>query len=200
MSTDDHAPPSAEGAAGTARPTPLSEEPIGTVDLPSVCVPPLLAGEELIARPVVGDSMTGDGICPGDVLLIARGRQPADRDIAVVHYTLPAGTRGKVVKHVRRSGNVLVLESSNPAYAPMVIEPGADPVIEGVVIGQLRKIRPAAPPAAPDEDHGPATSGLSRQPGWAPSTGPRPEPCTSRGPAHPPPLGPGYPEPEQEGS
>lgn len=56
----------------------MSEEPIGTLGLPSMCIPPLLAGEELIARPEAGDSMTGDDILPGDVLLIARGREPAD--------------------------------------------------------------------------------------------------------------------------
>ena len=178
----------------------MSEEPVGTLDLPSGCIPPLLAGEELIARPVPGDSMTGDGILPGDVLLIARGRQPADGDIAVVHYTLPAGGRGKVVKHVRRSGDVLVLESSNPTYAPMVIEPDADPVIEGLVIGQLRKIRPAAPPlAAPDEDNGPATSGFPASQAGRQAQSPA-QPCTSQGPAHPPPLSPGYPEPKDEGS
>ena len=79
----------------------MSEEPIGTFDLPSMCMPPLLAGEELIARLVVGDSMTGDGIWPGDLLLIASGRQPADGDIAVVHYTPPAGIRGQIVAIIR---------------------------------------------------------------------------------------------------
>jgi DNA polymerase V len=83
---------------------------------------------------VVGDSMNGDGIRDGDLIIVDRGQVPVDGDMAVVLLTWK-GKRGRVLKRLQEGGTVL--ESSNPHWPPMHLTPEADPQILGRVIGVL---------------------------------------------------------------
>jgi DNA polymerase V len=88
---------------------------------------------------IVGDSMTGDHIFPGDYIVVDPGQRAEDGDIAAVRI-FSRGTpgwslRGRLVKRLR--GNRTVLESSNPDYPPIVLKPGEAVMVEGVVIGVI---------------------------------------------------------------
>jgi DNA polymerase V len=87
--------------------------------------------------PVSGWSMRGDGINDGDTVLVDTSAEPNDGDIIVAHI---AG-EGQVVKRIRigQKGKI-VLESSNPDFAPRAIEDNAALRIHGVVVGRAGKI------------------------------------------------------------
>jgi hypothetical protein len=115
---------------------PVTEaDPAATAYVPAALFPEA----EICTYEVVGDSMTGDGINPGDLVVVDQTQVPRDGEIAVVHITnwRNPGTgqlvSGWVVKRLRGGGSVL--ESSNPAYPPMVLGAGHSPIIQGVVIG-----------------------------------------------------------------
>jgi repressor LexA len=63
---------------------------------------------------VKGDSMTGAGIMPGDLVVVERGREPRAGDIVVAEidgeYTL---------KYLRQKSGKLYLEAANPKYKPI---------------------------------------------------------------------------------
>jgi hypothetical protein len=114
----------------------IDEEP-GTIYIPvDVFTEPL---DTLCTWVVVGESMIGDGIHPGDAVVVDLTQVPGDGDIAAVHisnwFNAKSGqvVSGWMVKRLRDSGKVL--ESSNPAYPPMVLRPEHSPVIRGVVLG-----------------------------------------------------------------
>ena len=84
---------------------------------------PIDFNDLLIANPaatfavrVAGDSMSGDGILPGDIAVVDRSVQAAnDRVILALvdgEFTL---------KRYRRRGGRVWLEASNPAYKPIPI-------------------------------------------------------------------------------
>ena len=84
---------------------------------------PLDFNELLIANPaatfavrVAGDSMSGDGILPGDIAVVDRSVQAAnDRVILALldgEFTL---------KRYKRRGGRVWLEASNPAYKPIPV-------------------------------------------------------------------------------
>ena len=100
------------GAIQAGFPTPSEEELRDLVSL----------DEYLVTKPeasfllrVSGDSMTGEGIMPGDLVIVERGREPRAGDVVVAQvdgeWTMKYFTRTK-------SGAV-VLESANPKYPPI---------------------------------------------------------------------------------
>ena len=83
---------------------------------------------------VQGDSMIDDGILDGD--LVGVKRTPEARD----GQTVVARLDGELtIKRLARSADALRLLPRNPAYAPIVVEPGQDFAVEGVFCGLVRR-------------------------------------------------------------
>lgn len=72
--------------------------------------------DEVIAFRAAGDSMEGDEIHEGDICLVHLQEEVPDGAIAVVVIDGEEGT----MKHVHTNNGVIVLQASNPAYAPRV--------------------------------------------------------------------------------
>ena len=81
---------------------------------------------------VSGDSMTDAGLLPGDLVLVQRGLQPKDGDIVIARID-----HGSTLKYFRKRGRKVYLEPANKKYKPFY--PTQELVIEGVVIGSVRK-------------------------------------------------------------
>ncbi len=97
--------------------------------------------EYLINRPdasfllqVKGDSMDGEGIREGDLVIVEKGREPLNGDVVL------AEVDGEwTMKYFRKAGRGVVLESANPKYPP--IRPKAELNLGGVVVAVIRKYR-----------------------------------------------------------
>ncbi len=95
--------------------------------------------EYLINRPdssfllcVRGDSMNGEGIKEGDLVIVERGREPKNGDIIL------AEVDGEwTMKYFRKEGKNIVLEAANPKYAP--IHPQRELRVGGVITAVIRK-------------------------------------------------------------
>jgi len=95
--------------------------------------------EYLVTRPessfllkVSGDSMEGEGIMEGDLVIVERGREPRNGDIVV------AEVDGEwTIKYFRKEGKDVVLEAANPKYKP--IRPKSELRLGGVVTAVIRK-------------------------------------------------------------
>jgi len=83
---------------------------------------------------VSGDSMIGEGIMPGDLVLVERGLTPRDGDIVIAQVD-----RKWALKYLRKEKNRVWLESANPKYKP--IYPEEELKIAAVVVGVVRKYR-----------------------------------------------------------
>lgn len=88
---------------------------------------------------VGSDSMSGDRIEKGDVLVVDCSKEPSDGKIVVVWYD-----GNHAVKRIYRVGEMVVLMSSNPAYDPIYIHAGENFQVFGVVVHVFfkPKIRP----------------------------------------------------------
>ena len=88
---------------------------------------------------VAGDSMTGAGIFPGDVLCVDRSIDFFDGAIIV------ASVDGEfTVKYLRKNGEQLYLRAANPNYPPIFFGSEQDVRCWGVVTGLVRKFQYAA--------------------------------------------------------
>jgi repressor LexA len=95
--------------------------------------------EYLVTRPetsfilrVSGDSMTGEGIMEGDLVIVDNGREPKNGDIVI------AEVDGEwTMKYFRKEGKNVFLEAANPKY-PNII-PQAELRMGGVVTAVIRK-------------------------------------------------------------
>jgi len=95
--------------------------------------------EYLISRPessflltVTGDSMIGEGIKEGDLVIVERGREPKNGDVIL------AEVDGEwTMKYFRKQGKQVVLEAANPKYPP--IRPRTELRLGGVVSAVIRK-------------------------------------------------------------
>ena len=95
--------------------------------------------EYLITRPdssflltVSGDSMIGEGIKAGDLVIVERGREPKSGDVIL------AEVDGEwTMKYFRRQGKEIVLEAANPQYPP--IRPKSELRVGGVISAVIRK-------------------------------------------------------------
>lgn len=99
--------------------------------------------KKLIAHPsqtfflrVNGESMNGDGISDGDLLVVDRSLLPSDHSILVCfidgEFTL---------KRACYTKNGCFLVSSNPDFKPVKVDPGSDCRIWGVVTYSIKKHR-----------------------------------------------------------
>lgn len=117
------------GSVQAGFPSPAEEELTDTLSL----------DEFLIRKPaasylvkVTGDSMTGAGIFPGDLVIVERGREAAHGDIVV------AQVDGQwTMKFFEKHKGQVVLRAANPKYP--LIRPQNELVIGGVVVANVRK-------------------------------------------------------------
>ncbi|MHB8312414.1 MAG: transcriptional repressor LexA [Candidatus Dormibacteria bacterium] len=88
---------------------------------------------------VKGDSMTGDGIFSGDLVVVKPTSEVSNGTLAVVR--LENSTTGEsevTVKRFYREGGTIRLQPANDAYQPIVVK---DCLIEGRVTAVIRLLR-----------------------------------------------------------
>jgi SOS regulatory protein LexA len=117
------------GTVEAGWPSPAEEELADTLSLDELLIQNPAATFML---KVSGDSMSGAGILPGDMVLVDKGRTPKSGDIVI----------GEVdgewtMKYLRKRGESVTLLPANPAYQP--IRPRKELRIAGVVTAVLRK-------------------------------------------------------------
>jgi SOS regulatory protein LexA len=95
--------------------------------------------EYLITKPessfllqVSGDSMIGEGIIEGDLVIVERDKQPRNGDVVIAEID------GEwTMKYFKKQGKQIVLEAANPKYP--IIKPKTELRLGGVVTAVIRK-------------------------------------------------------------
>jgi SOS regulatory protein LexA len=119
------------GTVEAGFPSPAEEELIDTLSL----------NEFLIQNPeatfllkVSGDSMSGAGILPGDMVIVDKGQLPKSGDLVI------AEVDGQwTMKYLRKRGESVTLLPANPNYKPIM--PKSELRIAGVVTAVVRKYK-----------------------------------------------------------
>ncbi len=110
-------------------------EPISQSE--QVEVPPtMMRGGETFALRVKGESMRGEGILPGDLVIVDRQTTARNGQTVVALVNNEA-----TIKRFYRKGAKIELHPANDAMAPILITEDDDFRIEGVVIGLIRHCR-----------------------------------------------------------
>ena len=91
--------------------------------------------KDTFALEVRGDSMIGDHICDGDLVLVERIPEAHDGDIVVA---LVAGSETTLKRFYREPGDMVRLQPANAALRPIVV-PARDVQIQGRLLAVLRK-------------------------------------------------------------
>lgn len=91
-------------------------------------------GEDLFALRVRGESMTGAGILPGDLVIVRKQTAAETGDIVVALV----GDEATVKRFRRRAGRI-ELHPENPSFTPLVLHPG--PTREAQIIGKVIEVR-----------------------------------------------------------
>jgi SOS-response transcriptional repressor LexA len=123
----------AEGKVAAGPPIMTDGEDSGHVPLPEG----FARRPGIVAVQVRGDSMSGDDLREGDYVIVDRGQEVLDGNIAVIQRGGPDDTEA-LVKRLWHEGNGYRLVSSKPGQGPMTLGPADDPVIVGKVIGMFR--------------------------------------------------------------
>ena len=95
--------------------------------------------EYLITKPdasfllqVSGDSMIGEGIMEGDLVIVEKGKQPRSGDVVI------AEVDGEwTMKYFKKQRGQVILEAANPKYP--IIRPKTELRLGGVVTAVIRK-------------------------------------------------------------
>lgn len=117
------------GTVEAGFPSPAEEELADTLSLDELLIQ---NREATFMLKVSGDSMSGAGILPGDMVLVDKGRAPRSGDIVI------AEVDGQwTMKYLRKRGDRVTLLPANPNYAP--IRPKSELRIAGVVTAVVRK-------------------------------------------------------------
>jgi repressor LexA len=90
---------------------------------------------EMFGLRVSGESMTGAGILPGDVVIVRRQSTAASGEIVVARIGDEA-----TVKRLRLRGRRVELHPDNPAYEPIVPGPGEEMTLLGKVVEVRRTL------------------------------------------------------------
>ena len=112
-------------------PSPAEEELVDTISLDKM----LIQNEEAtFLLKVSGDSMSGAGILPNDMVIVDRSRQAKSGDIVI------AQVDGEwTMKYLRKRGENVSLIAANPKYQP--IKPQNELKIAGVVTAVVRQYK-----------------------------------------------------------
>lgn len=104
-------------------------------DFEEIAVPETLGCKECYALRVVGDSLTGELIGDGDIIVV-KPQIAAENGKLVV-----CAVKGEYcVKRFFQKHDKVELHSSNSKYPPMVVSPSEIEII-GVVTGQYRQVK-----------------------------------------------------------
>jgi repressor LexA len=93
----------------------------------------LRSGDHYVLR-VRGDSMIGDGVHDGDLVVVQRSQNATDGEMVVALV----GDEVTLKRIYRESPSTIRLQPANPAM-PTMIAPAADVQVQGVVVGLLRR-------------------------------------------------------------
>jgi repressor LexA len=119
------------GTVEAGWPSPAEEELVDTLSLDELLIQ---NREASFLLKVTGDSMTGAGIMPNDLVIVDRGQTPKSGDIVI------AEVDGQwTMKYLRKRGDSVTLIPANPKYKP--IKPKNELKIAGVVTAVVRKYR-----------------------------------------------------------
>jgi SOS regulatory protein LexA len=117
------------GTVEAGFPSPAEEELADTLSLDQFLI---RNPDATFLLKVSGDSMSGAGILPGDMVLVDKGRQPKSGDIVI------AEVDGQwTMKYLRERREGIMLMPANPKYQP--ITPAAELKIAGVVTAVVRR-------------------------------------------------------------
>ncbi|MEE9465502.1 MAG: transcriptional repressor LexA [Candidatus Neomarinimicrobiota bacterium] len=100
----------------------------------TIAVPPTLAEPDNYALKVRGDSMIGDGVLDGDVVVVRRVDTARHREMVVALINGEA-----TLKRLIREKGRTRLKPANPDYPIIDIAPEDDFRIQGVAIGVIRR-------------------------------------------------------------
>jgi len=98
----------------------------------SLLLDPSIAGEGTFLLEVKGNSMTGDHILPGDMVLVREQDTADDGDLVVALIEEEA-----TLKRFRREGNKITLLPSNPDFQPMVFDGVSDTIR---IVGKVKAV------------------------------------------------------------
>ena len=119
------------GTVEAGFPSPAEEELVDTLSLDELLIQDR---EATFLLKVSGDSMSGAGILPGDMVIVDKGQVPKSGDIVI------AEVDGQwTMKYLRKRGSAVTLIPANPKYKP--IEPKNELKIAGVVTAVVRKYK-----------------------------------------------------------
>lgn len=117
------------GTVEAGFPSPAEEENIDTISLDEWLIK---NKEASFMLKVSGESMIEAGICPGDMVILERGKQPKNGDVVVAEVD-----HDWTIKHYQKKGNNVVLMPANKKFKPIV--PKEELKVAGVVTAVIRK-------------------------------------------------------------
>ncbi len=112
-------------------PSPAEEELTDTLSLDDLLIQ---NPEATFLLKVSGDSMSGAGILPGDMVLVDKGQTPKSGDIVIAEVD-----GDWTMKYLEKKGENVVLVPANPNFRP--IHPKKELKIAGVVTAVVRKYK-----------------------------------------------------------
>jgi repressor LexA len=119
------------GTVEAGFPSPAEEELADTLSLDGLLIQ---NPEATFLLKVSGDSMSGAGILPGDMVIVDRRQPPKSGDIVI------AEVDGEwTMKYLKKRGQSVTLIPANPRYGP--IRPKNELKIAGIVTAVVRKYR-----------------------------------------------------------
>jgi len=119
------------GTVEAGFPSPAEEELVDTLSLDDLLIQ---NREATFLLKVSGDSMTGAGIMPGDMVIVDKGQTAKSGDIVI------AQVDGEwTMKYLRKRGDTVTLIPANPKYQP--IKPKNELKVAGVVTAVVRKYK-----------------------------------------------------------
>ena len=119
------------GTVEAGFPSPAEEELVDTLSLDDLLIQ---NREATFLLKVSGDSMSGAGILPGDMVIVDKGQTAKSGDIVI------AQVDGQwTMKYLRKRGDSVLLLPANPKYKP--IKPKSELTIAGVVTAVVRKYK-----------------------------------------------------------
>jgi SOS regulatory protein LexA len=119
------------GTVEAGFPSPAEEELVDTLSLDELLIQ---NREATFLLKVSGDSMSGAGILPGDMVIVDKGQTAKSGDIVI------AEVDGQwTMKYLRKRGGSVMLLPANPKYKP--IKPETELKIAGVVTAVVRKYK-----------------------------------------------------------
>lgn len=101
--------------------------------------PEIAGGDDSFLLRVRGESMQGDGILDGDLVVVKPGTDVANGMVAVVRLESPdTGESEVTVKRLYRESGHVRLQPSNDDFVPLIVD---DAHIEGKVVAVIRVLR-----------------------------------------------------------